>query len=152
MRLTQFSNFAIRVLMFAGLQGGKRPSAVAEIARAYGISYDHLKKAAAELCRLGYLDAVRGRAGGVRLARSPAEICIGEVIRRTERDMNLVECFEKETNSCPLQPVCQLRRALEEALAAFFDVLDGYTLADLIDRPDALAPLLRLEPQPGGER
>ncbi len=152
MRLTQFSNFAIRVLMYAGLRSTEAPCAVAEIARAYGISYDHLKKAAAELCRLGYLEAVRGRAGGVRLARPPADICIGEVIRRTERDMNLVECFEKKTNTCPLQPACQLRRALEEALAAFFDVLDGYTLADLINCPDALAPLLRLGPQPGGAR
>lgn len=128
--------------MYAGLKGGAAPSAVADIARAYGISYDHLKKASAELCRQGYLEAVRGRAGGVRLARPAADIRIGEVIRLTERDLALVECFRPETNGCPLMPACRLRRALEEALAAFLAVLDGYTLADLIDRPDILAPLL----------
>jgi Rrf2 family nitric oxide-sensitive transcriptional repressor len=142
--MTQYSNYAIRVLMYAGLRGAETPSAVPEIARAYGISYDHLKKAAAELCRLGYLEAVRGRAGGVRLARPAEEIRIGEVIRQTERDVALVECFDRETNTCPLEPACQLHRALEEALQAFFAVLDAYTLADLIRRPDTLAPLLKL--------
>lgn len=144
MRLTQFSNFAIRVLMYAG-QNGPRPSAVPKMARAYGVSYDHLKKAAAELCRLGYLDTVRGRNGGFRLAKHPQEIRIGEVIRQTESDVILVECFDPATNGCPLAPACRLRRALQEALLAFFAVLDGYTLADLIDEPKHLAPLLRLE-------
>lgn len=142
MRLTQFSNYAVRVLMYAGVRDLRTPSAVTEIAQAYGISYDHLKKAAAELCRLGYLEAVRGRSGGVRLALHPAEIRIGSVIRRTERDMNVVECFDPETNTCPLAPACQFRRALEEATAAFFAVLDGYTLADLIREPAALSLLL----------
>ncbi|MGZ9021231.1 MAG: Rrf2 family transcriptional regulator [Rhodoplanes sp.] len=144
MRLTQFSNFAIRVLMYAGLNG-RRPSAVPEMARAFGVSYDHLKKAAAELCRLGYLETVRGRTGGCRLAKPPEEIRIGVVIRQTEGDVILVECFDPATNSCPLTPACKLRRALQGALLAFFEVLDSYTLADLIDDPLQLAPLLRLE-------
>jgi Rrf2 family nitric oxide-sensitive transcriptional repressor len=142
-RLTQFSNFAIRVLMYAGLKG-HRPSAVPEMARAYGVSYDHLKKAAAELCRLGYLETVRGRSGGFRLARAPEEIRIGDVIRRTERDVVLVECFDAATNTCPLLAPCRLRVALGEALAAFFAVLDRYTLADLIGAPNELAPALGL--------
>ena len=144
MRMTQFSNFAIRVLMYAGLNG-HRPSAVPEMARAYGASYDHLKKVAAELCRLGYLETVRGRAGGFRLAKQPDDICIGEVIRRTEGEVILVECFDPATNSCPLPGVCQLRIALQDALAAFFAVLDLYTLADLIRRPEQLSPLLNIE-------
>lgn len=144
MRMTQFSNFAIRVLMYAGLNG-HRPSAVPEMARAYGASYDHLKKVAAELCRLGYLETVRGRAGGFRLAKQPDDICIGEVIRRTEGEVILVECFDPATNSCPLPSVCQLRIALQDALAAFFAVLDLYTLADLIRRPEQLSPLLNIE-------
>ena len=143
MRLTQFSNFAIRVLMYAGLKGD-RPSAVPEMARAYGVSYDHLKKAAAELCRLGYLETVRGRLGGFRLARLPEEISIGAVIRATEGDVILVECFDAATNTCPLPGACQLRVALQEALVAFFAVLDRYTLADLIHAPAELAPLLGL--------
>ena len=85
LRLTQFSNFAIRALMYAALNGST-PSAVPEIARAYGVSYDHLKKVAAELCRLGYLETVRGRNGGFRLAKDPREIRIGDVIRQTERE------------------------------------------------------------------
>jgi Rrf2 family nitric oxide-sensitive transcriptional repressor len=142
--MTQFSNFAIRVLMYTALRND-RPSAVPEMARAYGVSYDHLKKAAAELCRLGYLDAVRGRAGGFRLARSPHEIVIGEVIRRTEGEVILVECFDPTTNTCALTDACRLRVALQEALAAFFAVLDRYTLADLVGRPDRLSPLLGLD-------
>jgi Rrf2 family nitric oxide-sensitive transcriptional repressor len=143
-RLTQFSNFAIRVLMYAGLNGYS-PSAVPEMARAYGISYDHLKKAAAELCRLGYLETVRGRSGGFRLAKPPAEIPIGEVIRRTEGDVILVECFNPNTNTCPVVAACQLRVALQEALAAFFSVLDRYTLADLIRSGEAFSAVLGLE-------
>jgi Rrf2 family transcriptional regulator, nitric oxide-sensitive transcriptional repressor len=146
LRLTQFSNFAIRMLMYAALKGDAA-SAVPEIARAYGVSYDHLKKAAAELCRHGYLETVRGRNGGLRLAKDPSEIRIGDVIRQTEGDTALVECFDPETNTCPLLTGCRLRVALQEALAAFFGVLDRYTLADLIRAPEQLTPLLGLDKQ-----
>jgi Rrf2 family transcriptional regulator, nitric oxide-sensitive transcriptional repressor len=146
LRLTRFSNFAIRMLMYAALKGDAA-SAVPEIARAYGVSYDHLKKAAAELCRHGYLETVRGRNGGLRLAKDPSEIRIGDVIRQTEGDTALVECFDPETNTCPLLTGCRLRVALQEALAAFFGVLDRYTLADLIRAPEQLTPLLGLDKQ-----
>jgi Rrf2 family nitric oxide-sensitive transcriptional repressor len=142
--MTQFSNFAIRILMYTALRE-HRPSAVPEMARAYGVSYNHLKKAAAELCRLGYLETVRGRTGGFRLAQHPQEIRIGEVIRQTEGNIVLVECFDPPTNACPLVAPCQFRTALQEALAAFFNVLDRYTLADLIRCPEQLSPLLGLE-------
>jgi Rrf2 family nitric oxide-sensitive transcriptional repressor len=142
--MTQFSNFAIRILMYIALRAD-RPSAVPEIAKAYGASYNHLKKAAAELCRLGYLEAVRGRAGGFRLAKDPSAIRIGAVIRQTEGDVTLVECFDPSTNTCPLIATCQLRVALQEALGAFFAVLDSYTLADFIRYPYQLAPLLGLD-------
>lgn len=145
MRMTQFSNFAIRVLMYAGLNDD-RLSAVPEMARAYGVSYDHLKKAAAELCRLGYLETVRGRAGGFRLSKPPQDIRIGEVIRQTEGKVILVECFDEATNTCPLPEVCVLRTALQEALAAFFTALDRYTLADLLRAPQQLSSLLGLAP------
>jgi Rrf2 family nitric oxide-sensitive transcriptional repressor len=146
LRLTQFSNFAIRLLMYAALKGDA-PSAVPEVAKAYGVSYDHLKKAAAELCRRGYLETVRGRNGGVRLAKDPGEIRIGDVIRQTEGDTVLVECFDPATNTCPLLTACRLRVALQEALAAFFTVLDRYTLGDLIRAPEHLTPLLGLDQQ-----
>lgn len=143
MRLTQFSNFAVRVLMYAGLNA-PRLSTLPQMARAYGVSYDHLKKAAIELSRFGYLQTVRGRGGGFRLAMPPGDIRLGTVIRQMEREIILVECFDPETNSCPLVAPCQLRVALGEALAAFFEVLDRYTLADLIRQPATLAPLLGL--------
>ncbi len=142
--MTQFSNFAIRVLMYTALRG-QRLSTVPEMARAYGVSYDHLKKAAAELCRLGYLQTVRGRSGGFRLAKPPDHIRIGQVIRQTEGEVILVECFDPPTSTCPLTTGCRLRIALQEALAAFFEVLDRYTLADLIRCPEQLSPLLGLE-------
>jgi Rrf2 family nitric oxide-sensitive transcriptional repressor len=141
LRLTQFSNIAVRVLMYAGLTA-PRLCTVPEMSRAYGVSYDLLKKAAAELCRLGYLQTARGRSGGFRLARQAEDIRIGDVIRQTEGSVILVECFDPATNTCPLVAPCRLRVALQEALAAFFSVLDGYTLADLIREPVQLAPLL----------
>ena len=141
MRLTQFSNFAVRILMHIALTPD-RPTPLPEIARAYGSSYEHMKKVAAELCRLGYLEAVRGRDGGFRLASDPARIGIGEVVRATEGDVVLVECFDATTNTCPLEPACLFRQALQEGLAAFFAALDRYTLADLVDAPEALALLL----------
>ena len=141
MRLTQFSNFAVRILMYAGLKGPS-PSALPEIARAYGISHDHLKKASAELCRLGHLEASRGRGGGVRLAKDARSIVLGEVVRRTEENVILVECFDPKTNTCPLHADCRFRLALTEALDAFFAVLDRHTLADLIaDRQRLMARL-----------
>ena len=148
MRLTHFSNYAIRVLMYAALKRDA-PSAVPEIASAYGASYDHMKKVASELCRRGYLEPVRGRNGGFRLAKEPGQIRIGGVIRQTEGDITLVECFDAATNTCPLPAVCRLRMALQEALDAFFDVLDRYTLADLIRAPDALTQLLHLDAPTG---
>lgn len=148
MRLTQFSNFAVRVLMYAALNADK-PSSVPDIARAYGVSYNHMKKAAAELRRLGYLEGVRGRVGGVRLARPPGDINIGAVIRATEGDMMLVECFDAIENTCPLIPACELHRALHEALTAFFHVLDGYTLADLLRPGERLSTLLGMNGSSG---
>jgi Rrf2 family protein len=147
-RMTQFSNFAIRILMYTALRGD-RPCAVPEMARAYGASYNHLKKAAAKLCRLGYLKTVRGRTGGFQLAKDPNAIRIGTVIRQTEGDVILVECFDAKANTCPLLATCRLRAALQEALAAFFAVLDRYTLADLIRYPEQLSPLLGLERNEG---
>ena len=143
MRLTQFSNLALRILMYTGLKG-RRPSAVSEMAEAYGASYEHLKKAASELCQLGVLKAVRGRYGGFELLNEPEQINIGQVVRQTEKVSALAECFTPENCTCPIASECVFRVALEEALEAFFAVLDRYTLADLISKRQALMPLLGL--------
>lgn len=142
MRLTRHSDYGLRVLMYLGV----RPDHLAtidEIAQAYGISRAHLMKVVNGLGRAGFVETVRGRGGGLRLARPAGEIGLGDVVRSTEGRMDLVECFDPETNACRIEPVCALRGVLEEALAAFLETLDGYTLADLTARRrGALARLL----------
>lgn len=130
-RLTMFSDYALRVLLYAGAHD-ERLVTVAEIAAAYGISRHHLVKVSQLLIQLGVVESVRGRNGGLRLARAPAEINVGALVRRTEPDFHLVECFDRETNTCAIAPVCDLKDVLHEAQAQFLHVLDGYTLADLL--------------------
>lgn len=144
MRLTQFSNFAVRILMYAGINKGQ-PSAVPDIARAYGISQNHLNKVAAELCHLGYLQAIRGRSGGVCLGMGANSIRIGELLRKIENTSTLVECFEASSNTCPLREKCRFRHALQRALDAFFSELDKQTLSDFINDGADLAECLGIK-------
>ncbi|WP_430911190.1 Rrf2 family transcriptional regulator [Methylobacterium sp. sgz302541] len=143
MRLTRYTDYALRTLIYVGLRE-PRQSSIAEIARAYGISENHLTKVVHQLGRLGLIQTIRGRGGGLRLAKAPAEIVIGAVVRHTEDDLALVECFSG--GGCAITAPCRLRRALGEALAAFLAVLDGVTLADLIGAPEGgdIAALLGL--------
>jgi Rrf2 family nitric oxide-sensitive transcriptional repressor len=133
MRLTNFSDYALRVLMYAAARGD-RLITIDETAKVYGISRTHLMKIVNQLTRAGYLKAVRGRSGGVTLAKRPNKIRLGDVVRITEPDFALVECFGPD-NQCVITPRCRLRRALGEALDAFIATLDRYTLADLILNP-----------------
>lgn len=126
MRLTRYTDYSLRVLMYVGAQGDQ-VSTIAEIASAYGISRDHLMKVVQALGRSGYLRNVRGRSGGILLARPASEIIVGEVVRQTEADFDLVEC-----GSCLIQSVCRLTGILREALDAFMAVLERYTLEDLL--------------------
>ena len=135
MRLTNFSDYAFRVLMYAALRED-RLITVEETAQVYGVSRAHLMKVANQLTRSGYLKAVRGRSGGLTLAKRPNRIRLGEVLRATEPDFALVECFTPD-NQCIITPRCRLRGALKEALAAFTGTLDRYTLADLILTPES---------------
>ena len=133
MRLTNFSDYSLRVLMFAAVQDG-RLITIEETAKVYGISRAHLMKVANALTRAGYLKAIRGRSGGLMLAKPPNKIRLGDVIRATELDFAIVECFEQD-NQCVITARCRLRGVLKEALTAFTNTLDRYTLADLILRP-----------------
>lgn len=142
MRLTRHSDNALRALIYLGIHSAESPARITDIARRMGISADHLAKVVARLAQLGYVETLRGRDGGVRLAKPPAAIVVGEVIRATEDNLNLVECFDPSTNQCPIAPACALAPALDEALTAFFAVLDRYTLADLTAKPRALTRLL----------
>ena len=140
MRLTQHTDYAIRVLMFAasrwGRDGPEALSSIREIAEAYGISENHLMKVVNRLAQEGLLYTQRGRHGGLRLARDPRETRLGEVVRLIEDDMALVECFGPGS-TCPLTAGCHLAGALNEARQAFVDSLDGHTLADLVPRARA---------------
>lgn len=115
---------------------------VEEIATSYGISRNHLMKLAYELGKAGYVKTVRGRSGGLALGRAPEAINIGELMRHTEDDFVLVECFDPGRNSCALSPACRLRSVLSQALLSYLAVLDSYTLADLVAQPDDLRRLL----------
>lgn len=148
MRLSSFSDYSLRVLMYLGVQPGRLVT-IAEIAGAYGISGNHLMKVVHQLGRLGYLETVRGKGGGMRLGKAPAEIRLGEVIRQTEVDWALVECFSTGA-SCPIQSACGLPPILDEALAAMFAVLDQYTLADLLHKPKELVQVITRHPAVAG--
>lgn len=137
MRLTRYTDYAMRVLLYLGRQPGELAS-IACIARAYGISQNHLMKVVNDLVNAGYLDSVRGRNGGIRLARPPAEINVGALIRHTEDDFDLVDC-----GSCLIAPACGLTSVLDEALLAFLKVLDSYSLGDVLARRGDFAYLLR---------
>ena len=133
MRLSTFSDYSLRVLMYLGVQTD-RLTTISEIAATHEISENHLMKVVHQLGRSGYIETVRGKGGGMRLARAPKHIVLGEVIRQTEGDIAMVECFT-DSLSCRLQSACRLRGILGEALSAMFLVLDGYTLADLLEKP-----------------
>ncbi len=145
MRLTVYTDFSLRVLMYVALQPERLPT-IAEIAASYGISKNHLMKVVYQLGLAGYVETVRGKNGGLRLALRPEEIILGAVVRRTEPDMALVPCFDPVNGACAITPACKLRRALHEARAAFLKVLDDYSLADLVENRDALSRLLALDP------
>jgi Rrf2 family nitric oxide-sensitive transcriptional repressor len=139
MRLTRYTDYALRVLLYVGARPDRLCS-IGEIAEAYDISRNHLMKVVHNLGRDGFLETVRGRTGGIRLARPATEIRVGEVIRRTEEGFELVDC-----NGCPILPVCGLPGVLNEALRAFIGVLDRYTLADVVKSRTDLRRLLGID-------
>ena len=149
MRLTRYTDYSLRCLMYLGLHGPQLTS-IHEIATAYGISEHHLTKVVHELGRSGVVETVRGRGGGIRLGRPAAEIGIGVMVRATEESFALVDCFSAE--GCAIAGPCRLAPALSEALEAFLAVLDRYTLADLLrDERAGLARALGLPaPAPSG--
>lgn len=147
MRLTRYSDYSLRVLMYLAVRRDGLAT-IDEIARAYDISRAHLMKVVHDLGLAGFVETVRGRGGGIRLAREPVAIGVGEVVRATEGRMDLVECMGPEPGQCRIEPACALRGVLEEALAAFFERLDGYTLEDLVER--RRRPLARLLVQGAG--
>src|SRR5262249_19677142 len=140
MRLTSNTDSSLRVLIHVGLCGGKLTT-ISDIAQSFGISKPHLMKVVNHLSQNGYLETVRGRSGGIRLMREPRDINIGQVVRDTEDQLDVIGCLEHK-GYCPIERVCVLRRALRNATDAFLAVLDAYTLADLIKPQRALSSIL----------
>ncbi|MDE1918405.1 MAG: Rrf2 family transcriptional regulator [Sphingomonadales bacterium] len=126
MRLTRFSDYAVRVTLYLATHA-ERMCSIGEIATAYGISRNHLMKVVSDLSHAGYIRSTQGRGGGIRLAHPPADINIGAMIRHTEGNVDLVDCRE-----CRLKGACHLPGPLDEALDAFFTVLEKYTLSDVV--------------------
>jgi Rrf2 family transcriptional regulator, nitric oxide-sensitive transcriptional repressor len=144
MQLTAYTDYALRVLMFLAVHE-ERLVTISEMATAYGLSKNHLMKIVHQLGQEGFIETTRGRSGGLRLGQPPAQLVLGHIVRRMEPHFHLVECFDPMTNHCPITPACGLAPVLVEARDAFLDVLDRYTLADLIPDPHALAHLFKSE-------
>jgi Rrf2 family nitric oxide-sensitive transcriptional repressor len=143
MQLNAFTDYSLRVLIYAAVHRDRR-CVTAEVASAFGISRHHVTKVVHTLQRLGYIETTRGRLGGFMLAGAPEDILIGDVVRRTEGTLAIVECFDRRVNTCPLTRACGLERGLREALAAFFRVLDRYSLADFVHEPRWTSRVLTL--------
>ena len=148
-RLTLFSDYALRVLVHAGTHADRLVT-VTEIAASYRISRHHLIKVVQLLVQNGFVETVRGRTGGLRLARAPEAINVGALVRSTEPDFDLVECFDSRTNTCVIAPACDLKAVLHEAQSEFMRVLDSYTLADLLVRRRKLAQIFAKKSASGG--
>jgi Rrf2 family iron-responsive transcriptional regulator len=145
MRLTKQTNYAVRILMYCTANAGHL-SRVAEIARAYGVSEPFLFKILQPLTEGGLIETVRGRNGGIRLGRDASDITLLDVVRLTEDNFNMAECFDRDDTDCPLVETCRLSSALREALGAFFGVLAKYSIADLARPSDNIGMLLGLDP------
>lgn len=144
MRLTRQTNYAIRMLMYCAANEGEL-SRVPEIARSYGVSELFLFKILQPLVQHGLIETVRGRNGGVRLGRAAEEISLFDVVRVTEENFAMAECFENDATDCPLVDSCALNSALREALNAFFAVLMKYSIADMVKTRPNIRALLGLD-------
>ena len=143
MKLTAFTDYALRVLIYLGA-AGRRRATIAQIAQAYDVSENHLVKVVHFLGKQGWLANVRGKGGGLELAMPAEVVSIGEVVRQTEGQVVAAECFGEQGGDCCLAPECHLRGVLAEAIDAFYAVLDRYKLADIVDNREQLSRMLSI--------
>lgn len=143
MELSRFSDYSLRVLIYAAAREGEKVT-LSELAQAYRISHHHLVKIVHFLGKLGFLHNRRGRSGGILLGRKATDIRVGDVIRKTETHFNLVECFDPASDTCRISPTCRLKGVFQEATQAFLDVLDHYTIEDLVQSRSSILRLLSL--------
>ncbi|MEM7400427.1 MAG: Rrf2 family transcriptional regulator [Pseudomonadota bacterium] len=131
MRLTQFTDYSLRVLIYLGLHSQERVT-IDELTKAYAVSRHHVRSVVHKLSKLGYIDSIQGKGGGLTLALDTNAISVREVVENTENDFYIVECFNPDGNSCPIEPMCILKQALSKASLSFLEALDQYTIEDLI--------------------
>lgn len=146
MRLTAFTDYSLRVLIYLAAQPDRRAT-IAEIATAFDVNENHLTKVVHHLGKAGWISTIRGKGGGLTLARSAEEICVGEVVRDAEGQVMPAECFAPEKSDCAILRSCQLKGVLAEAVEAFYAVLDRYTLADITRNRRTLATILHFHPR-----
>lgn len=142
MQLNLKTDYSLRVLLYLAVHPGELIP-VSQVATAFGISAHHLTKVAQGLAAGGFVELVRGRRGGMRLAVNPEKISVASVVRKVEGSLALVECFDAKSNTCSIAPICSLKRMLAEAQSSFFAVLERYTLADVATNPRSLRALLQ---------
>ncbi|WP_062515185.1 Rrf2 family transcriptional regulator [Halobacillus sp. KGW1] len=144
MRLKKYTDYALRVLIFTASKRNGELARKKEISEVFHISENHLAKIIHELNKMQLIETLRGRSGGIRLAREPKDINVGDVVRAMEDDFHLLECFDCATNYCVITPACKLKHALHEALRAFLAVLEEYTLEDLLTNKEELRDYMGL--------
>lgn len=145
MKLTNYTDYSLRVLIYLAIKGPDSKSTITEITDAYQISRNHLTKVVHQLGQIGVIKTTRGRGGGISLAQHPKDVTIGSIVRKTEENFHMVECFNEANNTCVLTPVCGLKHVLHEALTAYLTVLDRYTIADIVKEPEMYRMLLGIK-------
>lgn len=145
MRLTYYTDYALRLLLLLALEPEQRHTIEAAAVR-FGVSKNHLMKVAMTLTQAGLIESTRGRGGGLKLAHAAGDIRLGDAVRATERDFHIAECLDAATNSCSLSPACRLKSTMQEAVSEFLAVFDRYTVADLVRSPAANRRMLQSIP------
>ncbi|MFG6113555.1 Rrf2 family transcriptional regulator [Halobacillus sp. MO56] len=142
MRLKKYTDYALRVLIYTASKPEGELASIKEISKVFDISENHLSKIVHQLNKLNMLTTIRGRSGGIKLAKRPEEINVGDVVRKMEDDFILLECFDRGSDHCVITPACKLKHVLNDALEAFLQILDDYTLHDLLSNKSRLRQLM----------
>lgn len=145
MQLTLYTDYSLRVLIYLSINQ-ERTSTITEIANFYQISRNHLVKVVHNLSQKGYINSSRGKGGGLNLAHKPQDINVGVVVRDTEPNFHIVDCFNQSTGPCSVEPICALKGILGIALNEFLSVLDKYTISDMLKNPETGEAIVKLEP------